>query len=129
MMQDLEPFYSQEDEIPWQGDKSQETGPLRGRLRRSNDGSGWQLNGVDLNAHLARYHGHKVMLVIAPAHADLPVEHSQSVCRECGFPLDDLLGECLRCQWCRVVRARQRREELFQEIDRIVEQSWVEPRA
>lgn len=128
MMQDLEPFYSQEDEIPWQGDESQETGTLRGRLYRANDGSGWQVDGVDLNAHLARYHGHQVMLVVASIDAASPGEDSRSVCRECGFPLDDL-GECLRCQWYRVVRARQRREELFQEIDRIVEQSWVEPRA
>lgn len=128
MMQDLEPLYSHEDDIPVENDKAKETRVLRGRLWRSNDGCGWQLDGVDLQKFLAQYHTRKVMLVIAPIDAAPQVEPKQTVCSTCGFPLDDL-GECLRCQWYRVVRARQRREELFQEIDRIVEQSWAEPHA
>jgi hypothetical protein len=78
MMQDLEPLYSHEDEIPWQGDEPQEAGILRRRLCRSNDGSGWQLNGVDLTPHPARYR-RQVVLVIASTHADLPVENERSV--------------------------------------------------
>jgi hypothetical protein len=127
-MQDLEPFDSQDDEIPMEQDEPQETESLRGTLRRASDGCGWLLNGIDVNAYLARYNGHQVTLVITPIDAPSPAATGQLVCRECGFPLDDL-GECLRCQWYNVVKARRRREELFQEIDRIVEQSWTEPYA
>ena len=69
----------------------------------------------------------ELMLVVASLDTAPQVENDRQVCSVCGFPLDEL-GECLRCQWYNVVQARQRRVELFQEIDRIVEQSWAELR-
>jgi hypothetical protein len=126
MMQDLEPFYSQEDESPLEEDEQEGTETLRGILHRAHDGLGWQVAGTDLNAFLAKYLGHKVMIVVASTddiHEDGPHRY---VCSTCGFPLDDL-GECLRCRLYMVERARQQREELFQEIDRIVAQRWADP--
>lgn len=126
MMQDLESFYSRDDEMPLEDDQARGE-MLRGKLRRSSDDSGWQVGALDLDQYLAQYHGHELMLVVASLDAAPHVENDRYVCSVCGFPLDEL-GECLRCQWYSVAQARQRRIELFQEIDRIVEQSWIEPR-
>jgi hypothetical protein len=123
-MQDLEPFYPGDDgEVLSEGDEESESEMLRGILHRAGATGRWQLGDVDLDRVLARYCGHRVMIVLASIDESPAVERSPHVCGTCGFPLDDL-GECLRCQWYGVARARQRREDLFQEIDRIVEQSW-----
>jgi hypothetical protein len=81
------------------------------------------LGEVDLDRVLARHCGHRIMIVVVSIDESPKAERSPDVCATCGFPLDDL-GECLRCQWYSVARAKQLREDLFQEIDRIVEQSW-----
>jgi hypothetical protein len=126
MMLDLESFYSRDSELPLENEPGGKI--LRGTLRRSSDDSGWQIGSVDLDQYLAQYHDHELMLVVASLDAASQTENDRHVCSVCGFPLDEL-GECLRCQWYNVAQARHRRVELFQEIDRIVEQSWVEPRA
>jgi hypothetical protein len=124
MMQDLEPFYLGEDgEVLPEGDEESESEMLRGVLRCAGATGHWQLGNVDLDKVLAPYSGHRVMIVLASIDESPEAEHSPHTCSTCGFPLDDL-GECLRCQWYSVARAKQLREDLFQEIDRIVEQSW-----
>ena len=125
MIQNLELFYLEDDETPSDEDEPTEAEVLRGKLCRSNDGCDWQLDDMDLNQYLDQYHDHKVMLVVASINAASQVENNRSVCSTCGFPLDDW-GECLRCQWHSMVRARRRREELFQEIDRIVASCWTD---
>jgi hypothetical protein len=126
MMQDLELFYCQDDELSLEEDEEGEAEVLRGVLHRANSGRGWQVAGIDLNGFLARYLGHKVVIVVASTDKAREVEPNRVVCATCGFPLDDL-GECLRCRLYTVERARQQREELFQEIDRIVAQRWADP--
>jgi hypothetical protein len=118
-MHDLEPFYHAEEPEVGEGEM------LCGILHRANDGQGWQVAGIQLNKHLAKYLGRKVMLIFAQAETTPQEAPRRHVCDTCGFPLDEL-GECLRCQWYGVLQARQRREALFQEIDQIVEQCWAD---
>ena len=127
MMQDREPFYHGDDGEGFpEGDAESESETLRGILRCAGATGRWRLGDVDLDKVLAPYCGHSVMIVVASIDESPEVERSPHVCSTCGFPLDDL-GECLRCQWYGVARARQRREDLFREIDRIVAQRWADP--
>jgi hypothetical protein len=124
MAQDREPFCFEEDsEGHLEGHAESEAETLRGVLRYAGASGRWQLGEVDLDRVLARHCGHRIMIVVVSIDESPKAERSHDVCATCGFPLDDL-GECLRCQWHDVARARQRRRDLFQEIDRIVEQSW-----
>jgi hypothetical protein len=84
-----------------------------------------------LSEHLARYRDHEVVIVVASVGKVGEVDKSKYVCGVCGFALDGL-GECPRCKMqiertARGARARWQRDELFREIDEIVDQQWDGP--
>ena len=101
---------------------------LRGDLRFSSYSGGWQLGDIDFSVHLAKYRDHEVVIVIASVGRAIEVEKEKYVCGICGFALNDL-GECPRCKMqvertARGLRKRKQRDELFREIDQIVEDQW-----
>ena len=117
MLYEPDLFYRVEDE----GDGGD---VLDGVLHRAADGPGWQVAGVDLDEYLARYLGHKVMVIVASSKAVAEEETEQYACSKCGFPLDER-GVCLHCGWHALAKAKFRMKVLFEQIDRIVEQSWA----
>jgi hypothetical protein len=101
---------------------------LRGTLRYDQESGNWYLGEVNMTPHLARYRDHEVMVVIAPLDRAEPRQEPRLVCEICGCPLDDM-GDCPHCQLHFVQaahwhREQVRRERLFAEIDRVVEERW-----
>ena len=101
---------------------------LRGALRYDDESGNWYLGDANMTPHLARYRDREVMIVIAPLGKVGAREAPRLECDICGCALDDV-GDCPRCQLHFVQAARRRlqrvrREMLFSEIDRIVEQRW-----
>jgi hypothetical protein len=101
---------------------------LRGDLRYPSYSGGWQLGKIDFSEHLAKDRDHEIVIVIASVGKAGEVEKEKLVCGICGFELADA-GECPRCKMqiektARGLRRRQQRDELFREIDEIVEERW-----
>jgi len=109
---------------------AEETGAevLRGALRYPSYSGGWQLGDIDFSEHLAKYRDHEVVVIIASVGKAGEVQKEKYICGICGFALNEL-RECPRCKLqiektARGLRVRQRRAELFREIDEIVEEKW-----
>jgi hypothetical protein len=97
-------------------------------LRYPSESGGWQLGDIDLSEHLGKYRDHEVVVVIASVGKAGEVEKEKYVCGICGFALTEL-GECPRCKMqiertARGLRKRRQRDELFKEIDEIVDDEW-----
>lgn len=73
---------------------------LRGFLRRTGDGTSWELNEAKLNEWLERYEGQEMMLIVAPVGQ---VSTEKVVCTTCGT---EYVGS--QCPHCREIRLRLR---------------------
>ena len=104
---------------------------LRGALRYPSDSGGWQLGPLDLSEHLAKYRDHELLVIIASVGKAGEGQPEQYVCGICGFALTKL-GDCPRCklqneETAKDLRASRERQELFQQVDEIVDEVWAGP--
>ena len=118
--------------------RAQESGAevLRGVLRHPTWSGSWQLGTLDLSDHLEKYRDHELVIVIASVgSADTSAgkagetpQVTPYACRTCGAVMNRD-GECPRCkrevdETTRYLQARQQRDTLFSDIERVVRTSW-----
>jgi hypothetical protein len=78
----------------------------------------WQLGDLDLGEHLERYHGKRLVLIIAPV-GDAP--SPTYTCGICGFVMNEV-GECPRCKLQAIEFEREVQQRLAERTPDVFEQ-------